>query len=160
MSKKILSRADILGLNDKLPKYKKITCEIHLKVRDLLLKEQIKKQKNPYLWFNIDEEKYVKSIKETGLILPEDINSIEELDVWLIRVKKSCFFVYDNTDNRIDNAKRHIYNILKEAGYETNIEEYEVDYHRAIGKDCIEVYVDGEFKVNSFQGSTPENDKL
>lgn len=107
-----------------------------------------------------DEPYYINAIEETNRFLPDDIKTKKDLDIWLNMVKKSCFFVYDNTENRNDNAKRYIHNILKKAGYKTDIKEYEVDYHRAIGKDCVEVYVSGDFNVKSFQGKTPEYEKF
>lgn len=82
--KKILSRADMLGLNDKLPKYKKITCPIQLKVRDLLLKQKIEIESNPYLWFAFNDKELTNAIKQKGTKMPE-INSVEELEEWLNR---------------------------------------------------------------------------
>lgn len=102
-------------------------------------------------------DKNLKLIEETNLILPDEITTNKEAKEWLNMVSKSCFFVYDYTDNKNENAKRHIYNELKEAGYKTNIEDYQVDYHRAIGEECVEVYVEGDFNIESFQGTTEES---
>lgn len=71
-------------------------------------------------------------------------------------VSYSVYFVYTDlrfsVEERNKAAGKRINRILKEEGFDTNIEEYKYGYLAPVGEDCIEVLVVGDYGLKSYQG--------
>lgn len=66
------------------------------------------------------------------------------------------FYIYpdhNNFEKRKKMAVNYVHNLLMKNGYETDKKSYLVDYHKAVGEDCIVVKVKGFYEVDSFIGN-------
>lgn len=67
------------------------------------------------------------------------------------------FYVYDETPEKFENAKNHVFNALKKVGYDTDKSKYKTEVFEPVGNECTIVTVQGDFKgIKSFQGNTKE----